>query len=153
MSELVEDDKSAHPLSRLIDAENAAPRMAAETERERFCERPDHSRGGAWLALSQRFGHRFRRISQFLRISLSHTHRCFAKTQRLAKRQMAIGFVPFDARAELRPWRKERFDRAPRQFELDFCDGSLFGGPSPLHAFAQAADAGSMPSAPRLRAK
>jgi hypothetical protein len=120
LGELIAGDGGAHPLSLLIDAEDApaeADRRAAAERRQR--DYLDHSRVGAWLLLRRRFDDRMRAVARFLSISVSHAYRCHAEAGQLAKWQHAIAFAPIDD-AALGPWRRRRHERASRQLDLDF---------------------------------
>lgn len=100
------------PLSFLIAAEDQATRPSRANER--------HSLASAYLILLGHFDNRMHGVARHLLISTSHAYRCCARARLLTARQHALELAPPASMAMMKPWRKRRALRAPRQMEFDF---------------------------------
>ena len=109
-------DGGRDPLAHLVETEEAATHPDIDA--------PHPSLAGAWVVLLRACGNRMPVVAARLLISVSHTRRCRAKAEMLARRQHAIPLAPPRTGAELGPWRRYRAIRAPRQLAFDF-DGPL----------------------------
>ena len=78
--------------------------------------------GAVWLALLDRFGGRMVHVACFLKLSVSHSYRCYRKVQWLAATQMSLALEVYDRDAVrcLRPWRPCKRYRIPEQLGFDF---------------------------------
>ena len=111
-------DGGRDPLSCLMEAEEAtrAPDLDA----------PHSSLAGAWIVLLRDCGNTAA-VAASLLISISHTYRCRARAEMLARVQHAIPLTPPRSAAELGPWRRHRATRVPQQLAFDF-EGPLLAG-------------------------
>lgn len=111
-------DGGRDPLSCLVEAEEAtrAPDLDA----------PHSSLAGAWIVLLRDCGNTAA-VAASLLISISHTYRCRARAEMLARVQHAIPLTPPRSAAELGPWRRHRATRVPQQLAFDF-EGPLLAG-------------------------
>lgn len=108
---LTSDDDS-DPLSLLIAAEDES-----DTQ---LCVNELHSLAGAYLKLLWNFDNRMSRLANHLLISTSHAYRCCRKARRLATSQYGLSLTGPAATSMLKPWRRYRMFRIPRQMEFDF---------------------------------
>lgn len=125
LNEVLAADDGDDPLSLLLEREAAIEEAPLSAAREEQDECPGDSLAAAWALLMRRFDNRQWAVARFLLISKSHARRRWTRVAQAAQRQDALVFSQIDAATAPRPWRRERHDRAPRQFELDF-DPRLF---------------------------
>lgn len=86
-----------------------------------------HSLGSVWIALVEQCSNRMTNIAFFLKLSLSHTYRCYNRVIQNAAVQNHFAFTFSDSSRPLpRPWRRTRFSRTPVQLVLDFGQALLF---------------------------
>ena len=77
--------------------------------------------GTVWLAMLDRCGGRMVRVARFLKLSRSHSYRCYQKVQWLTATQTPLPLKMHDqAVAAVKPWRPYRLCRAPKQLQFDF---------------------------------
>jgi hypothetical protein len=112
-------DAGNDPLS-LLTAQDDAAATATEHADGR------HSLAAAYLVLLSHFGNKMRRFADHLLISRSHAYRCCTKASRLASSQRSLALVLPSRVSALRPWRRRRMLRIPRQMAFDFEDGLPF---------------------------
>ena len=105
-------DEGNDPLSLLIAAEDRPARPSRANER--------HSLASAYLILLTYFDNRMSGVARHLLISTSHAYRCCARARLFTIRQHALELAPPASMAMMKPWRKRRALRAPRQMEFDF---------------------------------
>jgi hypothetical protein len=108
------------PLSLLLAWESTSPGD----------EEPDplHTQAGAYYHLLGRHGGKIRTLAEYLQISTSHCHRCYGRVRRQAASQWSMAFAPAANATEppLKPWRKFRARRAPRQLDFGFHEWALW---------------------------
>ncbi|HDS1578253.1 TPA: hypothetical protein QEL15_000272 [Stenotrophomonas maltophilia] len=102
------------PLSVLQRCEQA-PSLPGEGELK-------YSVASTYLLMLQHHNFRVSALARFLRLSVSHTYRCCADASLLSARQHALVLAPPIGMESLRPWRRYRALRIPRQLEFDFED-------------------------------
>lgn len=110
LNELTSDDGD-DPLLLLIASENESERLPADEH---------HSLAGAYLMLLQQFDNRMSRVANHLLISTPHAYRCCGKARWLAISQYGLSLDGPAATSHLKPWRRYRTFRIPRQMEFDF---------------------------------
>lgn len=78
--------------------------------------------GAVWLGMLDRFGGRMVRVARFLKLSVSHSYRCYRKVQWLSATQMPLALEARNSGAVrcLRPWRPCKIYRIPEQLGFDF---------------------------------
>jgi hypothetical protein len=98
--------------------------LLASEEKPVFPSRANeqHSLASTYLTLLRHFGNKMHRVANHLLISPSHAYRCCAKAHLLTASQHALLLAPPATIAALRPWRRRRMLRMPRQMEFDFED-------------------------------
>lgn len=104
-------DAGHDPLSSLVESEEEAAKSLGVDEH--------YSLASAYLKLLQRFDNRMGDVADHLLISRSHAYRCCGKARRLAVQQHPLPLAPPMTAAALKPWRRYRFQRNPRQLALD----------------------------------
>lgn len=119
------EEGSAHPLMNELSGDDGKDPLSyllaiEDTAHQRHEEDDLHSLAGAWLKLIRRCGNRMGSVADYLLISISYAYRCCAKAQWLAIHQGAIALKIPRQKSELRPWRRYRMARTPRQLEFDF---------------------------------
>lgn len=82
------------------------------------------SLGVAWLMLLEQSGGRMVKVAGFLKLSRSHTYRCYQKVRVLAEQQASLSLESGGVSGcVVKPWRKFRQYRAPKQLAFDFDPG------------------------------
>lgn len=114
LSNMLSSDDGSDPLSLLIAAEEKPCRPSHANEH--------HSLASAYLMLLDHFGNRMRNVANHLLISTSYAYRCCAKAHLFTGCQHALELAPPVSMTMLRPWRRQRALRIPRQMEFDFDD-------------------------------
>lgn len=109
---LLVSDEGNDPLSHLIAAEER--RMSWSSANEL------HSLASAYLELLENFSYRMRSVANYLLISTSHAYRCCGKARLFTTYQQALALEPPANAIRLKPWRRYRIVRIPRQMEFDF---------------------------------
>lgn len=122
------DDDAVHPLARILSGDpgdDPLAGLAAAEDAAAAARVEPATQAAAWLVMVQHFGNRMQSVADFLKISTSYAYRCCARARGIATRQRGI---VLDAQmAALRPWRRWRAERRPRQLCFDFGVGpSLF---------------------------
>lgn len=82
------------------------------------------SLGAAWLVLLSRNSGKIVKVAQFLKLSQSHTYRCYQRVRILAEQQRPL-FLEAGGSPDYRikPWRKFRLYRTPEQLVFEFDSG------------------------------
>lgn len=113
---------SSHPLQRKLAAHDDPLAFLIRSNEKPFTSQANehHSLAGVHLILLRHFGHGMRRVARHLLISLSQAYRRFAKARRVTAHQHALLLMPAATMDALKPWRRQRTRRPPRQFEFDF---------------------------------
>lgn len=112
-------DDGNDPLSLLIAMEEMPHRPSRANEH--------HSLASAYLILLDHFGKRMRSVANHLLISTSYAYRCFAKARLRTTVQHALELAPPASMQVLKPWRRQRAERIPRQLAFDFDEKLPFG--------------------------
>lgn len=111
---------------RVADQEGEDPLDALMREQQESLEQDmlaslGISVGAVWLSMLDRCGGRMVRLAQFLKLSLSHSYRCYQKVRQLTATQAPLPFEASDqAVAEVKAWRPYRLYRTPEQLGFDF---------------------------------
>ena len=121
------DRATPHPLLNMLtngDADDPLSLLLASENRPVLPLRADeqHSLASAYLVLLKHLGNRMHSLAKHLLISPSYAYRCCAKARGLVARQHALLLMPPVTAASLKPWRRQRALRIPRQIEFDFAD-------------------------------
>lgn len=103
--------------------ENPPPIFAEEDAEEH--ELNDHQRhqsiGCAWAALLKHCNNRMVMVSYFLRLSLSHSYRCYNRVLNTTRHQHHLPLIlPDNMPFAPRPWRRSRLYRTPVQMTFEF---------------------------------
>lgn len=108
------------PLSLLL-AWESAPSGSGEPD-------PLHTQAGAYYHLLGRHDGKITTLAEYLQISASHCYRCYGRVRQLAEAQWSMAFAPAANATEppLKPWRKFRVVRAPRQLDFRFHEWALW---------------------------
>ncbi|HEY4293784.1 hypothetical protein [Luteibacter sp.] len=109
---MLASDDGNDPLSFLIATEAQFARPSTANER--------HSLASAYLILLNHFGNRMYSVARHLLISTSHAYRCCAEARLITTHQHALELSPPVSLAMMKPWRRQRAPRAPRQMAFDF---------------------------------
>lgn len=113
---MLASDGGSDPLSVLLASEEQ-PLLPSQADEQ-------HSMASTYLILLRHFGNGMRRLANHLLISPSHAYRCCAKARLLTASQHALLLALPATIAALKPWRRQRMLRIPRQMEFDF-EGAL----------------------------
>lgn len=123
------DDDVSRPLDRLVSHYVDNPQALLEREYEENqgsgqMRLQGMSVAAAWLLVLERCGGRMVNVAYFLRLSLSHTYRCYQRARMLAEQQSPLS-LEAGGRSDMvvRAWRKYRQWRLPEQLEFDFESG------------------------------
>lgn len=100
------------PLSVLLAAEHAARSAGSEEWR--------YSLANAYVTLLEHFDRRMSRVADHLLISTASAYQRFREAVELAQRQTSLQLAMPARVSGLRPWRRYRSFREPRQLEFDF---------------------------------
>ena len=120
-----DDHTATHPLLRMLSSDDGSDPLSLLIAAEDTPCRPSranqhHSLASAYLIMLDHFGGRMRSVANHLLISTSHAYRCCAKARRRTSFQHALELAPPASMPVLKPWRRRRALRAPRQLEFDF---------------------------------
>lgn len=125
------DPGAAHPLSNRLTSEDSDDPLSLLLAMEAGPGPParaneQHSQASIYLTLLNHLDNRMSRVARHLLISPSYAYRRFAIARLITANQHALLFAPPASAAALRPWRRERAERIPRQLEFDFGEGLVF---------------------------
>lgn len=116
-------DDGENPLCQLVAMEDApAPPSSANTY---------HSLASAYLLLLRHYDNRMRGVANHLLISTSHAYRCCAMARWRTTFQHALELAPPASMAMMKPLRRQRAWRTPRQLAFDFDEKLPLTGPPP----------------------
>jgi hypothetical protein len=108
-------DSSTDPLTQLLVCEEASARSARYPN-------PYESPASGYAHLLREHDNSFRRLAEFLRISLSYCYHCYNKAHRLAAYQLSLPMMTKTDRGEdlvLKPWRTFRLVYGHKQRALN----------------------------------
>ncbi len=113
--DITADQEGENPLDQLVLEQQA------EAEKD-VLDALGISIGAVWLAMLDRFGGRMVCVARFLKLSVSHSYRCYRKVQWLSATQMPLALEARNSGAVrcLRPWRPCKIYRIPEQLDFDF---------------------------------
>jgi hypothetical protein len=112
-----------HKLAGREEDDPLAQWLAAEEDAKQDAKRHStmpFSLAAAYVLLLRRFDDRMHSLARHLLISLSYAYRSCAKARRLAVYQHALAFTTPETTSALKPWRKQRALRIPRQLAFNF---------------------------------
>ncbi|MDN5844616.1 MAG: hypothetical protein L0H54_14365 [Alcaligenaceae bacterium] len=119
-------DDDCHPLMRRLHDPNALDPLeqliAQEEQRaaKPVSLGPHLSIARAYVRLLENFRGSVPAIAHYLRISVSHTYRCWARAREYEAHQLRIPMRIKDKTFQPRPWRSFKLYRTPQQLTLDF---------------------------------
>ncbi len=118
------DDAGSHPLLERLSADGDDPLSVMEAREANPIPPPEgelhYSVASIYLVMLAHHDFRMSALARFLRLSISHTYRRCAYASQVSAWQHALVLAPPISMEGLRPWRRFRACRAPRQLEFDF---------------------------------
>jgi len=119
-------EEGGHPLLARLSADGQDPLSFLQLREEAPLPPGEgelkYSVASTYLVMLQHHNFRVPALARFLRLSISHTYRCCAGASALSAWQHALVLAPPISMESLRPWRRCRALRVPRQLEFDFED-------------------------------